>query len=37
MDIDDNYIEQFMVDGREYQQPYGPDYDRSVYKKQSMS
>ena len=30
----DNYIEQFMGDGREYQKPYGPEYDRSEYKKQ---
>lgn len=30
----DNYIEQFMEDGREYQKPYGPEYDRSEYKKQ---
>ena len=30
----DNYIEQFMEDGREYQKPYGPEYDRSGYKKQ---
>lgn len=33
MDID-NYIAQFMVDGREYQKPYGLEYDRSKYKKQ---
>lgn len=30
----DNYIEQFMENGREYQKPYGPEYDRSEYKKQ---
>ena len=30
----DNYVEQFMVDGREYQKPYGPEYDRSERKKQ---
>ena len=29
----DNYIEQFMG-CREYQKPYGPEYDRSEYKKQ---
>ena len=34
MDIDENYIEQFMVDGREYQKPYGPEYYRSEFKKQ---
>ena len=34
MDIDDNYIEQFMVDGREYQKPYGPEHSRSELKKQ---
>ena len=30
----DNYIEQFMEEGREYQKPYGPEYNRSEYKKQ---
>ena len=30
----DNFVEQFMVDGREYQKPYGPEYDRSEHKKQ---
>lgn len=30
----DNYIVQFMEDGRTYQKPYGPEYDRSEYKKQ---
>ena len=30
----DNYIEQFMVEGREYQKPYGPEYDRAEHKKQ---
>lgn len=30
----DNYIEQFMEEGRVYQKPYGPEYDRSEYKKQ---
>ena len=34
MGIDNNYIEQFMEDGREYQRPYGPEHDRSKYKKQ---
>lgn len=29
-----DYIKQFMEDGREYQRPYGPEYDRSEYKKQ---
>lgn len=29
----DKYIEQFMEDGREYQRPYGPEYNRSEYKK----
>lgn len=30
----DNFIEQFMEDGREYQKPYGPESDRSEHKKQ---
>ena len=30
----DDYIKQFMEDGREYQRSYGPEYDRSEYKKQ---
>ena len=30
----DNYVEQFMEDGRQYQRPYGPEYDRPDYKKQ---
>lgn len=30
----DNFIEQFMVDGREYQKPYGPEYGRHEHKKQ---
>ena len=30
----DNYIEQFMEDGRIYQKPYDPEYNRSEYKKQ---
>lgn len=34
MDIDENYIKQFMVDGIEYQKPYGPEYYRSEFKKQ---
>ena len=34
MDIDDKFIEQFMVDGREYQKPYGPEYNMSEHKKQ---
>lgn len=34
MDIGDNYIEQFMVDGREYQRPYGPEHFRSEPKRQ---
>lgn len=29
-----NYIEQFMEDGRKYQKPYGPEYDRTEFKKQ---
>lgn len=34
MDFDDNYIELFMVDGREYQKPYGPEHYRHMLKKQ---
>lgn len=30
----DDYIKQFMEDGREYQRPYGPEYDKSEQKKQ---
>lgn len=34
MDIGNKYIKQFMVDGREYQEPYGPEYYKSEHKKQ---
>lgn len=34
MDIDNRYIKQFIVDGREYQKPYGPEYHSSELKKQ---
>lgn len=33
MNIDNKYIEQFMVEGREYQKPYGPGYNRTEHKK----
>lgn len=33
MDIDDKYIKQFMVEGREYQKTYGPDINSSEHKK----
>ena len=33
MDIDDKYIKQFMVEGREYQKTYGPGINSSEHKK----